>query len=85
MRYMRQSGDSMSRAGVGLGVAERVEEVEEAPLRQVVRGELPDGRAAQEAEVGGHAQEADGDPLQGGLSLQACSVTPPRVAERSRR
>ena len=48
---MRQSGEAMMLPGGKAGVAERVQQVQEAPLRQVVAGELPANGALQQAEV----------------------------------
>jgi ATP-binding cassette subfamily B protein len=54
-------------ARVGLNLGYRVQQVEEALLGQVVRGELLDQRPGQEAEVDGDAQQAGRDPRRCGL------------------
>ena len=60
---MRQSGDADDLARAQLLVAHRVQQVEEAALRQVVGGELLDDAAAQQAEVDGDLEQARGDSL----------------------
>jgi hypothetical protein len=52
-------------AGAQLLVAHRVQQVEEAPLRQVERDELLGDGAAQQAEVDRDLEEARGDALRG--------------------
>ena len=64
IRNMRQSGDATTLLGLMLLVAHRVQQVEEAALRQVVRGELLDDAATQEPEVDGDLEQARGDALQ---------------------
>ena len=60
---MRQSSAIDDAAGVVLVARQRVQEVEEALVGQVVRGELLDRAAGQEAEVGGDAKQAGGDAV----------------------
>ena len=67
IRNMRQSGAATTLLGLAYLVPHRVEEVEEAALRQVVRRELLDDAAAQEPEVGGDLEKPGGDALRGRL------------------
>ena len=80
---MRQSGrrDHLPRREAG--VPERVEQVQEAALRQVVAGELLGGRAAEQTEVGGGPQEARRHAIACGVGPLVLG-DPAALAERSR-